>query len=126
MRMDPKRLPGTLERMREDQRDDQRLRAHLEGLCGDPAFPGLTWFWGPLLYARNTAIFRPFILQHFADWALATLGRTTRVVWAEHATDLEPWLDAARVSRDRAMVRRLQRWKYAASKGWGIDNSRFS
>jgi hypothetical protein len=85
----------------------------------------LTWFWGPRLYARNKALFRPFILNHFSEWARSG-KRWTRVQWEDHAADLETWLQAARTSRDVRLIRRLQRWKYAARKRWGLDLDRWN
>ena len=118
--MDEKKLRKAIEQLLESQPDDVRLRDHLEGLRRDPLFPGLTWFWGPRLYARSRATFRPFIVNHFSEW-LAVGKRWQRVSWADHAADLEAWLQAVRAARDGALVRRLQRWKYAARKGWGLD-----
>jgi hypothetical protein len=123
--MDEKRLRSAIERLLDSQPDNQRLRDHLEGLCLDPAFPGLTWFWGPRLYARSKAKFRPFILNHFSEW-LTSGKRWRRVAWVDHAADLEAWLQSARGSRDGALIRRLQRWKYAARKGWGLDKERWN
>ncbi len=123
--MDEKQLRKAIEQLLEDQPDNGRLRDHLEGLRRDPLFPGLTWFWGPRLYARSRAAFRPFILNHFSEW-LAAGKRWRRVPWADHAADLEAWLQAVRAARDGALVRRLQRWKYAARKGWGIDRARWN
>ena len=123
--MDEKKLRKAIEQLLESQPDNGRLRDHLEGLRRDPLFPGLTWFWGPRLYARNRATFRPFILNHFSEW-LAAGKRWRRVHWADHAADLEAWLQAVRAARDGALVRRLQRWKYAARKGWGIDRTRWN
>lgn len=123
--MNEKQLRTAIEQLLEDQPDDRRLRDNLEGLCRDPLFPGLTWFWGPRLYARNRAVFRPFVLNHFSDW-IASGKRWRRVPWADHAADLEAWLEAARTARDGGLVRRLLRWKYAAAKGWGIDKERWN
>src|SRR5690349_14320421 len=123
--MDEKRLRKAIEQLLEVQPDPQRLRDHLEGLCRDPLFSGLTWFWGPRLYARSKATFRPFILNHFSEWRTAG-KRWSRVAWADHAGDLEAWLQAARAGRDGALVRRLQRWKFAAHNGWGIDPHRWN
>jgi hypothetical protein len=123
--MDEKQLRKAIEQLLESQPDNGRLRDHLEGLRRDPLFPGLTWFWGPRLYARNRATFRPFILNHFSEW-LAAGKRWRRVHWADHAADLEAWLQAVRAARDGGLVRRLQRWKYAARKGWGIDRARWN
>jgi hypothetical protein len=118
--MDEKKLRKAIEQLLESQPDNVRLRDHLEGLRRDPLFPGLTWFWGPRLYARSRATFRPFIVNHFSEW-LAVGKRWQRVSWADHAADLDAWLQAVRAARDGALVRRLQRWKYAARKGWGLD-----
>ena len=115
-----------IEQLLESQPDDRRLRDHLEGLSRDPLFPGLTYYWGPRLYARSKPIFRPFILNHFSTWAALADGRWTRIIWADHAADLEAWLQAVRTSRDVALVRRLQQWKYAATKGWGLDLPRWN
>ena len=123
--MDEKQLRKAIEQLLESQPDNVRLRDHLEGLRRDPLFPGLTWFWGPRLYARSRATFRPFIVNHFSEW-LAAGKRWRRVAWAEHAADLDAWLQAVRAARDGALVRRLQRWKYAASKGWGLDLVRWN
>jgi hypothetical protein len=59
-------LPRTLEQLFASQSNDQRLRDQLERLQRDPALGELTQFWGPLLYQRNRALFRPLILSHFA------------------------------------------------------------
>lgn len=123
--MNEKQLRRAIEQLLESQLDNQRLRDNLEGLCRDPQFPGLTWFWGPRLYARSKAVFRPFILNHFSEW-IATEKRWIRVQWDDHAADLEAWLQSVRTGRDGALVRRLQRWKYAARKGWGIDQDRWN
>ncbi len=123
--MNEKQLRRAIEQLLEAQPDNQRLRDNLEGLCRDPLFPGLTWYWGPRLHARSKAVFRPFILNHFSEW-ITSSNRWIRVAWADHANDLEAWLLAARAGRDGALIRRLQRWKYAARKGWGIDLDRWN
>jgi hypothetical protein len=116
---DAKRLRRTLEELIENQPDDQRLRDHLEGVVRDEQFAGLTWFWGPLLYERNRAVFRGMILNHFSDWEQTRRG-WKRIKWSDHADRLQAWLEAARNNRDTHLVRRLLRWKHAA-KNWGID-----
>src|SRR5262245_32932195 len=120
--MNEKQLRRAIELLLESQPDNQRLRDNLEGLCRDPLFPALTWYWGPKLYARSSAVFRPFILNHFSDW-IATGNRWQRIQWT---ADLEAWLQAARIKRDGGLIRRLHRWKYAAPKGWGIDLARWN
>ena len=52
-----KQVKRTIEELLAHQRDDLRLRDHLEGLRRDEAVPGLTWFWGPELYRRNRVPF---------------------------------------------------------------------
>jgi hypothetical protein len=123
--MTEKQLRRAIEQLLESQPDNQRLRDNLEGLCRDPLFSALTWFWGPRLYARSKAVFRPFILNHFSEWITAS-NRWIRVAWAAHATELEGWLQIARAGRDGALTRRLLRWKYAAPRGWGIDQGRWN
>jgi hypothetical protein len=124
-RMNEKQLRRAIEQLLESQPENQRLRDNLEGLCRDPLFPSLMWFWGPRLYARSKPIFRPFILNHFSEWIVSD-HRWTRVAWAAHTADLEVWLQAARAGRDVPLVRRLLRWKYAARQGWGLDHERWS
>ena len=81
-------LQKTLEELFDAQPDDQRLRDHLEGLSRDEQFPGLTWYWGPTLYARSKPVFRSLILQHFTEWSVSG-HRWKRVKWADHAERLE-------------------------------------
>lgn len=122
--MEQKALVRAVETLLESQPDNKRLRDNLEGLARDPAFPGLTWHWGPRLYARSRPIFRSLILNQFSDWT--TDGKNwKRVLWSDHAKDLEAWLTAARQARDTNLIRRLLRWKYAKIKGWGVDEPRF-
>src|SRR5262249_42635865 len=67
----------------------------------------------------------PFILNHFSEW-MRSGKRWARVKWEDHAADLDAWLQAARTSRDVRLIRRLQRWRYAARKGWGLDLERWN
>ena len=114
-----KRLRQQIGRLLEGQSDDARLRDNLEGLTHDAALPGLTWFWGPALYRRNRAVFRPFLLNHFSEWQ--TDGRSwSRVKWKDHQERLEVWLSEVRKNRDTNFTRRLLAWKFAGKK-WGID-----
>ena len=123
--MNQQQLRRAIEQLLASQPDNQRLRDNLEGLSRDPLFSGLTWHWGPRLYARSKATFRPFILNRFSEWITAD-NRWTRVAWADHGADLEAWLETARAGRDGVLVRRLQRWKYAAPRGWGLDVDRWN
>ena len=113
------RLKRTIEELLAHQRDDLRLRDHLEGMRRDEALPGLTWFWGPELYRRNRVVFREFILAHFSEFEQVALN-WRRVKWREHADRLDPWLAEARSNRDTLLVRRLLQWKFA-KETWGID-----
>jgi hypothetical protein len=96
--MNEKQLRRAIEQLLDAQPDNQRLRDHLDGLGRDPLLPALTWYWGPKLYARSSAVFRPFILNHFSEWTTAN-NRWERIHWADHSTDLEAWLQAARAKR---------------------------
>jgi len=123
--MNEKQLRSAIEQLLAHQTDDQRLRDNLEGLCRDPLFPGLTWFWGPRLYARNKVVFRPIILNHFSNWIVVG-KRWNRVGWVDHMVDLEAWLEAARGARDVRLVRRLLRWKFMPAQGWGVDHTQWN
>lgn len=124
--MNVDKLRRTIEQLLASQPDNKRLRDNLEGLVSSPSFPGLTWFWGPQLYARSRPLFRPLILNQFSDWLVDDAGAWKKVRWTEHAVELEKWLDAARAARDVILIRKLQSWKFARQDGWGRDNARFS
>lgn len=118
------RLQRTLQELFDSQRDDARLRDHLEGLARDQAFGGLTWFWGPILYRRSRARFRPLVFERFSEWAVDG-NRWTLIRWSDHAAELEAWLADARTHRDVALVRKLLAWQLAG-KRWGIDEARWN
>lgn len=119
---DAAQLKRTLEELLTQQRDDLRLRDHLEGVRRDPALPGLTWFWGPELYRRNRVVFREFILAHFSDVEQSGPDERKRVPWHAYADRLEPWLSQARRNGDSLLARRLWGWKYA-KEPWGVDDA---
>lgn len=119
---DPVQLKRTIEELLANQRDDLRLRDHLEGVRRDLALPGLTWFWGPELYRRNRVVFREFILAHFSDVERSDTWPQKRVPWTGHAARLESWLTDVRGHRDIMLARRLWRWKFAKER-WGIDDA---
>ncbi len=124
--MNTKDLKRAIARLLDSQPDNARLRDNFEGLAQDPGFAALTWHWGPVLYARSRAIFRPFILANFSHTVWMPEQRKWQYhAWAEHAEQLEPWLAAARASRDVVLVRRLLQWKYAGKRGWDIDHERW-
>jgi hypothetical protein len=120
------RLRRTLEQLFRSQPNDQRLRDHLEGLRRDPSMGELTPYWGPLLYSRNRALFRPFIFSLFTTWIIETGFNVRLLKWADNAEALDSWLAAARNARDTATVRRLLGWKYQNEKGWGVDAPRWT
>lgn len=122
--MDQKALIRAIDQLLEAQADNKRLRDNLEGLAKDPTFPGITWHWGPKLYARSRPIFRSLIFNNFSDWIIVG-QKWTRVYWSDHPKELEDWLNAGRQARDTNLVRRLLLWKYAKIKGWGVDEARF-
>ena len=110
----------TIEELLAHQKDDLRLRDHLEGLRRDESVPGLTWYWGPELYRRNRVVFREFILAHFSTIEQGGFQGWRRVKWQEHAPRLQAWLDEVRRNRDTWLARRLFRWKFAG-EGWRLD-----
>ena len=114
------RVKRTIEELLTHQRDDLRLRDHLEGVRRDEAVPGLTWFWGPELYRQNRVVFREFILAHFSNFDQGGSQRWRRVKWDDHEQRLQSWLDLARQNRDAWLTRRLMRWKFAG-EGWNLD-----
>lgn len=124
--MNVDQLRRAIEQLLASQPDNKRLRDNLEGLVKAPGFSGLTWYWGPKLYARSRPLFRPLIMNQFSDWLVDDNGRWKKVRWTEHAIELEAWLDAARAARDVILVRKLHGWKFASAKGWGRDNARYS
>jgi hypothetical protein len=115
------RLKRTIEELLANQRDDLRLRDHLEGVRRDEALPGLTWYWGPELYRRNRVVFREFILAHFSDIEREGPRAWRRIPWREHAAQLDAWLSQTRLNRDTWLTRRLLRWKLAG-RDWRVDD----
>ncbi len=119
-----KRLMKTIDELLAQQPHDTRLRDHLEGLRRDQALPGLTWYWGPLLHARNPAVFREFLERHFCEFRFGALASVRRVAWKTHADRLEPWLSRARANRETWLSRRLLRWKFGKLP-YGVDEPAF-
>lgn len=96
--------------------EDKVLRERLEELGREPAFPGLTWLWGPELYRRNRVLFRPFILSHFSTWEW---GSWRIVPWkGETGRRLDDWISEADRLDDVELFRRLYLWKHPASLGF--------
>lgn len=122
---DRKQLMRTIRQLADSQPDNARLRDHLEGLSKDPEFPALTWFWGPILYARSRPYFEPFIRNYFATWEGSGL-RFRQIPWSQRTPDLEAWLLLAKRQRDAWLTLRLHTWKYAAKRQWGVDSKDWS
>lgn len=104
--------------------DDQQLRARLEGMATTELFRAHAWFWAPKLYARNRAIFRPFITQNFAEHYVTSEARPRweRVDYAgDVAKSLDPWLAVLERDGETALFRRIYAWKHRLAKGWSID-----
>jgi hypothetical protein len=102
---------------------DADLRAKLEALAQERTFNGLTYLWGPELYRRNRVLFRPFILNHFAQ---AFIGWDWQPVpWKRHAEALEPWLEEVDRRDDTELFQRLYAWKHPQSKWGGLDLKRW-
>jgi len=110
--------------------DDAALAQRLEGMAAGQGFGALTWYWGPKLYQRNRAKFRPFIQQHFSDVAVLgerRVARTEPVEWAgAQARALDDWLAAVDSADDVALFRRLYAWKHGRKIGWGLDTKVWS
>jgi hypothetical protein len=104
---------------------DDELQQKLEALATKPAFDGLTYLWGPILYGRNQARFRPFILAHFSTFTRIWM----QVPWKRNAAGLDAWLEEADRRDDAELFSRLYLWKYTSSqllKQWCQDlRSRF-
>lgn len=116
----PKVLEEEIRTLLEQKLDDAELRQRLEELASEEAFNGLTHLWGPELYRRNRAMFRPFILNHFAvsfqvEWTF------TAVKWKPHADVLDPWLEEVDRRNDVELFRRLYAWKYPQTEWGGVD-----
>lgn len=102
--------------------DDKTLRKALEELATQPAFPGLTWLWGPMLYQRQRVLFRPFILSHFASWQFDPPLTWKTIYWTgDTGKRLEAWLGEADRNDDVAMFKRLLQWKLSAGNRWKYD-----
>lgn len=100
--------------------DDKSLRDRLEGMAasGD-SFRQLAWYWAPRLYARNRAMFRPFIQQYFSeyqqDWR--------PISWKDAvAESLDPWLATLERDGELQLFRRLYTWKHGSGRRTEIDD----
>lgn len=108
---------------------DLALRESLEELSRHFAFSGLTWLYGPALYARNTVLFRPFLLAHFGSWEWRGGFRWRAIKWTgARGAVLDAWLEACRRADDLELFRRLYPWRLyslyrgkAAARQWRLD-----
>ena len=111
-----------------DAPDSEALRAGLEELSKEYAFPGLTHLWGPELYARAPLMFRPFILAHFSFSAFEKKWKYRTVEWkGQEGQRLEAWLQEVDRANDIELYRRLYSWrllsqhKHKGDKVWVKD-----
>jgi hypothetical protein len=103
---------------------DEDLRSKLEALASEQAFNGLTYLWGPELYRRNRVLFRPFILNHFAQ--MFQVGWNWKPVrWKEHAKTLDAWLEEVDQRDDVELFRRLYPWKHSQNEWGGVDDKQW-
>jgi hypothetical protein len=105
---------------------DQDLRNRLEGMASTSLFRALGWFWAPKLYARNRAMFRPFIQQHLAEHYVPTEQRSRweRIEYAgEVAISLDQWLAILEKDLEVALFRQIYAWKHRQKNNWSIDES---
>jgi hypothetical protein len=122
---DARQLKQTIDWHLANIRDDAELKQRLEGVATQRAFGGMCWYWGPKLYARNRVAFRPFVLQHFSDYALvqSTLSSPLQQIpWdGKQAPGLQAWLEEVDRADDVPLFRKLYAWKCRHRRGWGID-----
>jgi len=105
---------------------DEAVRAQLEDLARQPAFNGLTWLWGPVLYNRNRVLFRPFILAHFSTWLFDPPLRFKPVEWkGTPAKILDDWLALVDRSDDIELFRKLYQWSIDRPGKWRPDENRY-
>ncbi len=90
--------------------EDEALRSRLDALAeAETAFFALSHFWGPALYARNPAVFRPFLLSRLTRfWRTGSGWEPVR--WKTHAKELGAWMEQARERQDAEVFRRLYAW----------------
>lgn len=121
---DTRKLKADIDWLLAHVQDDAELLARLEGVASHPKFGALTWHWGPRLYRRAKARFRPFVLQHFADLAQWQDKRWHSEIlrWdGEVARELQPWFDEVDRANDVALFRKLFAWRHRTRTGWSID-----
>lgn len=108
----PAQVEAEVRRLLARSLTDADLRAELEELARQWAFPGFTWLWGPELYRRNRVLFRTFILNHFGTSLYLGKWRWQPVAWKGPTGDaLERWLAEVDRHDDVELFRRLYPWK---------------
>jgi hypothetical protein len=117
--MTPRELEAEITRLLKSGVDDRSLRNELDTLAAkEPAFPGFTWFWGPILYLRNRTLFRPFIMSRFSRWMLLPKRKVDVIGYRKHADRLDPWLEEADRIDDVELFRKLYEWKLDGLYSW--------
>lgn len=118
----PAKVEADVRRLLGQSLRDDDLRARLEELAGQWAFPRLTWLWGPELYRRNRVLFRPFILARFAEMLFVKRWQWEAVAWKGPIGEaLDRWLAEVDQNDDVDLFRRLYRWKTSQSR-WRPDS----
>jgi hypothetical protein len=108
--------------------DDASLLAQLNGFGRASMLPGFVWLWGPQVYARNAAMFRPFILANFSQSIQVDAATWTyqAVEWkGESGKALEDWLLVVDKADDVLLFKQLYRWKLQDQNEWKARESRF-
>jgi hypothetical protein len=124
--MELKALDKAIRRVLGEDWPDEQLRSKLEALAEtEQNFGGFTWVWGPVLYARNRVLFRPFILGRFGQGVIVGKYRWEAVRWkGDVAEALEPWLQEVDRRDDIELFRRLYEWKLGALGTGAIKDAR--
>lgn len=107
--------------------DDRSLRDRLEGMATGAYFKALGWYWAPRLYARNRAIFRPFIQHYFSEhFADPAERRWETIDWSgEVAASLNQWLPILEKEGEVRLFQRVYAWKHRRQGGWGVDEEQW-
>ena len=126
---DARQLKQTIDWHLANITNDTELTQRLEGVATNRAFAGMTWYWGPKLYARNRAAFRSFIQSRFSDSALVEVRGFVRpepIGWSgAQAQALDAWFAEVDRADDVSLFRRLYAWKFRNRDGWGVDSGRW-
>lgn len=99
------------------EKSDREVLTALESFGRQSMLAGFFWRWGPAVYARNPAMFRPFILANSAEWyVIDTPTRTfAQVEWkGDIGAALERWLATVDQADDVLVFKLLYRMKLGA------------